>query len=216
MKIDNKQNNINFGWNAFTHKAITKKALEDISISNKYKRIIQNYSMAPDFDSTRKLGDTHCYYKSSVDAYKRGKINAKTFYIEYIKKATAAFMEGNKIKAAKFIGRLLHFLQDVALTMHTKPKPKAILEKAVDEKMHRKFETQTLLKQGQYLKNYKKPPVSNKGLIQLFTENVDFSTRSEQVSNNNVSSWGNIAQEGINQATTSSTILLQKMAHFFK
>lgn len=216
MRIDNNKNTPNFGWNCFTHKAITTHALKNLPELKKYKRILQNYCQAPDFDDTRFLGDNHCYYKSSQNDYKNGKPSAKSFYAKYIKEARTASLQGNKKLTAKCMGRALHFLQDMALTLHTKPKPTGRLEKKADERMHFKFESLTFLKQNIYRKNYKKPQISDKTFNKLFMDNVEYSTKGQQVEKNNTSSWGLIAQGGINHAIATTTAFLQKMEYLLK
>jgi len=217
MKVNDKSGNVTFGWNCFTHKTITKRALKEIPSLKKYKNILNKYCQAPDFDDTRFIGDNHCFYKSAVSDYKNGKISAKTFYTEYIIKARTASLEGDKKTTAKYLGRALHFLQDMANPMHTNPKPQEPLARKIDHRTHFKFESITFLKQRLYTKNYQqKEPAFFKSLKKLFMGNVEFSTSGEQVSKENNASWNKLAQAGMNQAITSTKLFLQEMEHLLK
>ena len=121
--IKQKPKDVSFGWLAKTHSAITKRAIDKIPELLPYRRLIQTGSVVPDISpyKTSLLGSkAHIYDGSGYFSYDIVPQNASDFYCECITNALSELNFGNKKVAMYRFGEALHFLQDMAVPMHTK------------------------------------------------------------------------------------------------
>ena len=118
-----KDNNVSFGWLPKTHSYITKSAINKIPELLPYKKYLQMGSVIPDIrlSQTSLLGsEAHYWYGKDFNCYDTVPKNAADFYCVLLSKAFEYLAQGHKKLAMYKAGETLHFLQDMAVPMHTK------------------------------------------------------------------------------------------------
>lgn len=118
-----KNNTQSFGWLAKTHNHITKCVLEQIPELTPYKGFIKLGAVMPDIrlQQTSILNDkSHNFFGGIVNSFSITPENASDFYFENLSKAMSFLVRGHERTAMYKFGEALHFLQDMAVPMHTK------------------------------------------------------------------------------------------------
>ena len=212
MKISSINNQPNFGWNRTTHLAITELALKNINgLSEVEKRQIARYSQMPDYDKKEigYLKNSHFYfplsknqsYGKSANRYN----NAKAMFNEHLQQAA---MSKTREDFFKHTGYAMHYLQEVALPMHTKSG--GIISKVFDYKTHRDFEKGkkhgAKVHTSKLMEKYKETPLFFSSLQDLFQGTAMFSrSKNLQVNQFNKKSWETIQQKCFNRAVDASS-----------
>lgn len=126
MKISN-TTSPSFGWNIKTHYLLTKLAASQFPNLRKYSGLLARSSMMPDINlSQTSFGykEAHCFFGKNFNAMDLVPQNASDFYCDLTSKALH-FMQFRECfltnhVSMKKAGNALHFLQDIAVPLHTK------------------------------------------------------------------------------------------------
>ena len=130
MKI-NSTNNQNFGWNIKAHYEITNGIADKIPNLRKYAKILATASYLPDLKPSQTSAlyeKAHTYYGKDFCAYDLVPQNASDYYFDSLSKAISLLRSGDNLAAMNNAGNALHFLQDMALPLHTKEECQGLLK----------------------------------------------------------------------------------------
>ena len=123
MKINNTSKQ-NFGWNLKTHYKLTSTIADRIPNLRKYSKLLATASFLPDIQlSQTSVGYRMAHYfdGKNFNAYDIVPQNASDFYLDNLSKALGYLHDRLDIPAMIKAGYALHFLQDVAVPLHTNP-----------------------------------------------------------------------------------------------
>ena len=127
----NKNNSVSFGWLAKTHSYITKSAITKVPELLPYRKFIQWGSVIPDIrlSQTSLIGsEAHFWDGKNFNCFDTVPQNAGDFFCDLMSKAFMFLTNGNKKLAMYKAGETLHFLQDMAVPLHTKRECQGILK----------------------------------------------------------------------------------------
>ena len=159
----NKTSRQNFGWSCKTHYLLTRNIAESIPQLRKYAFTLAISSATPDIKlSQTSLGYNMAHYFDGKNFVEYDMIpnNASDFYFDNLTKALHYFDDGIPIIGMIKAGNALHFLQDVAVPMHTNPDCFSVIK---------------TLQHIQYERRAKKFLINNEELI---TQNLTDTTKS--------------------------------------
>ena len=117
-------NNQNFGWNLKTHYKLTSSAIQQIPQLRQYEKILSTSSFLPDIKlSQTSIGYNMAHYfdGKNFNAYDIVPQNASDFFFDNIYKAIAYIQDKLYIPGMMKAGYSLHFLQDMAVPLHSNP-----------------------------------------------------------------------------------------------
>lgn len=209
--------------------SLFKKSAQSNELQAKFRQEIADASMLPDLLKTETGFHTnrHFYFPPTPQKQRisfgpnEDKNNARFAFEKHITNALIPFSD-QKHLIPKETGMALHFLQDMAVPMHTRRQ--GVYGKAVDFLMHRKFELNMLENQEKLLKNYKpgfidmskeigNNPVTHSVHTDTFLANCRFSTQPDlQVRRSNKKDWEQIQQSIFNRAVDSTVLELKNIA----
>lgn len=127
----NKNNTPSFGWHIKTHAHLTKCAIDRLYELKKYENYIKIGAQMPDISmrQTSAFGDmAHSFFGKDFVTNTTSPQNASDFYFDNIGKAMERFNSGFNRAGMYYAGNALHFLQDMAVPLHTKPECQSIFK----------------------------------------------------------------------------------------
>lgn len=142
--------NINFGWSAKTHKAITQAAADKINKASTHKdgkpifdaRQLTEASILPD-------KEPHSVNAHAADITKLRSDDALASFNQYDANVRVLIKSKNKEGLSENIGRALHYLQDMQNPMHVNS---TVAPCAAEMALHKEFETHAVSIQNETIK----------------------------------------------------------------
>lgn len=203
-------NNITFGWHHKMHSSFVEGALNCIGSNKGNLRILSEAVQKPDLEEFFLYGQNHFYYpdsriKSYLDLL--GIHNAKSKYIEHIKKMQEILLNSAEENGLDKAGRALHYLQDMSQPNHIDKG--TILKKALNARSHCAFEMEALDKTDFFIKASKPKSFNSSDFVELFFDTVERSKENLVPKNSNANQWSEIIQTGTDIALGATVRFLE-------
>ena len=202
MKINSVDNKTNFGWRYQTHNDVTSLIADNFPKLKKYKGILKDFSVKPDFDEKGFKGNNHFYYPPQLWRPRAsfmditGRNNALSRYEDHMYYFDTLVNKDND-KAMEHAGRALHFIQDITQPQHVQRG--TIYQKWKDMGVHTDFEAFEHKYHDYFIVNAQKINLDykNDDYTDLFDEAVYLSETASPATYKNKDLWVYIAQDGI-------------------
>jgi len=159
MLVNYSSSNINFGWEGPTHKALSQAGANKVNkdfcgnsttlIFNVQK--ITDASILP--DKERHLPGSH-----AADITKLRNGDALSSFEKIDKRIKQLIKKGSYDELSEYIGKALHYLQDMMNPFHVTAKPKLSQS---EKNSHFRFEKDTVLTQHDYITLAKETPLAD-------------------------------------------------------